>query len=314
MMLLIGSAAAHHWLPSSYRIPRDYDFITTYDDFEAWKKKEKNNIKYLMPANKGKKMIAKDGIDIFEFEIAWPGSTAEKLLNLLNIEEEVKQLQLVSRDTNIHHDCQIASLQLLYTIKMSHRYLRNSPHFLKTMNDIHHLRQYFDIKDNIIPPLLKDWFKERERETYDYGHPKLNQNKDGFFDKNQGVVYTYDHDSIHQAMAQMEKPAYTYYKSDYAEVMCDKNKFFNLSESIRLNGVLEESLTLAAERSQIPFKGKIDPYVSFTMALEKVCTSITSGWFREFAWENYYKVLALYPPDYMDKFWKAAEQGIVKKI
>ena len=310
-MLLIGSGAAYHWLYSSYRTPRDYDFITTYNDFEVWKQREKKNIKYLMPANKGKKMIAKDGSNIFEFEIAWPGSTAEKLLNILNT-EEAKQDQLTSRDTNMHNDYQIASLQLLYTIKMSHRYLRNSPHFLKTMNDIRYLRQYFD-NDNIIPPLLKDWFKEREKETYDYGHPKLNQNKDGFFDKNQGVVYIFSHDSIHEHVARLDKPAYTYYQKDGEEVMCSKEKFFSVSEEIRLNGVLEEALTLSLERSQIPFKGKISPKASFDMALEKVATSITSGYFREFAWENYHKVSSMYPENYVDKFWKAVEEGKIKR-
>lgn len=42
------------------------------------------------------------------------------------------------------------------------------------------------------------------------------------------------------------------------------------------------------------------------MALEKVCTSITSGWFREYAYENYYEVVAMYHKlgknDYIKRF------------
>ena len=44
------------------------------------------------------------------------------------------------------------------------------------------------------------------------------------------------------------------------------------------------------------------------MALEKVCTSITSGWFREYAWENYHRVVHMYKTlgvnDYIDRFHK----------
>ena len=46
------------------------------------------------------------------------------------------------------------------------------------------------------------------------------------------------------------------------------------------------------------------------MALMKVCTSITSGWFREYAWENYDKVLDLYnelgEDDYVQRFQRNA--------
>jgi hypothetical protein len=46
-------------------------------------------------------------------------------------------------------------------------------------------------------------------------------------------------------------------------------------------------MVLAIERSLVPHPGKKTPEQAYLMALEKVCTSITSGWFREFAWENY---------------------------
>ncbi len=82
----------------------------------------------------------------------------------------------------------------------------------------------------------------------------------------------------------------------------------------RLYGVLEEAYVLALERSQIPFAGKVTPRQSFDIAIEKVCTSITSGWFREFAWENYDKVVELYRDDYVEKFKAGVDKGIVKKL
>jgi hypothetical protein len=165
-----------------------------------------------------------------------------------------------------------------------------------------------------IPETHKDWFKAREKATYTYAHPKLNQGKEGFFDKNQGVTYTYDHDSIHRAMAHLELPAYEYYKGDTAEVFCDKTKFDALPELTKLYGVIEEAYVLAIERSQVPFEGKPHVKYSFDKALEKVCTSITSGWFRRFSYDNYDKVQSLYDPNYMDKFRKGIEIGVVKKL
>jgi hypothetical protein len=215
------------------------------------------------------------------------------------------------------HAVNVASLDELYTLKMSHRYLKDSPHFAKTRTDIMLMRsmgaQVFDA----------GWLKAREDETYWYKHPKLNVMKKDFF-TGDGVEYVYDHDDIHKAVAHVlvddghnddyYVPAYTLYMRDGEAVMCDRGKFFDCSERVRLFGVLEEAYVLALERSQIPFRGKVSPRRSFDIALRKVCTSITSGWFREFAWENFDRVTALYSDDYVERFWTAVEGGEVRKL
>jgi hypothetical protein len=158
-----------------------------------------------------------------------------------------------------------------------------------------------------------DLLAKREKETYDYKHPSLMRNKKMFFDPKEGVDYKYDHDSIHLAMAvEPLVPAYTKFKHDQAEVMIDRTKWDAQPLDVRLNSVLEESYVLALERSQIPFRGKVDPSRSFRIALQKVCSSISSGWWREFAWENYDAVLARFDRDYVTKFDAAVEAGIVK--
>ena len=215
----------------------------------------------------------------------------------------------------------MATLDELYTLKMSHRYLKDSPHFRKTRNDILLMRV---LGASIFDPT---WFKEREYETYWYKHPKLNVKKKDFF-TGDGVQYVYDHDDIHMAMAHLRDwtdgdsysnpslrvPAYRLYMMDGSEVQCSRKKFFEANEGIRLYGVLEEAQVLALERSQIPFRGKVDPRRSFDIALQKVCTSITSGWFREFAWENYSLIEAMYESDYVDRFWSAVDAGKVRKL
>jgi hypothetical protein len=46
----------------------------------------------------------------------------------------------------------------------------------------------------------------------------------------------------------------------------------------------------------------------------KVCTSITSGWFREFAWENYDNVLDLYNDKYVEIFFNKVENKEVAYV
>lgn len=86
--------------------------------------------------------------------------------------------------------------------------------------------------------------------------------------------------------------------------------FFAQPENIRLLGVLEESYVLAIERAIVPHN--TPPKKAFNIALSKVASSITSGWFREYAWENYDAVQALYSDDYVKRFQKAVENGIVR--
>jgi len=69
---------------------------------------------------------------------------------------------------------------------------------------------------------------------------------------------------------------------------------------------------LALERSQVPFRGKVDPAVSFKIALQRLCSSISSGWWREWAWEHYDEALKYYNPNYLDIFDKGVEKGIIK--
>jgi hypothetical protein len=141
----------------------------------------------------------------------------------------------------------------------------------------------------------------------------LNVTKEEFF-SDDGIKYFYDHDSIHEAVALGDKPAYTHYT---AESVRSSRKLFEAQPfSVQLAGVIEESFVLALERSQIPFGGKATcptPAESYKMALQKVCSSITSGWFRSFAWDNYDRALAagLAIP-YVDMFNSALKNGLVK--
>lgn len=306
-ILVIGSGAFEFGRPL-----KDIDIVATYDDFIAYTKSFSGKIEALYPSNNGNKMICilrnpnKDQL-IIEGDIAWPGTNSEKLLELLS-------------DFNPDDTIIFAPPPVLYMLKMSHRFKKNSPHFNKTMDDIIFLRKCDVIKEGeengYDSPEWLRWYNQRVEETYNYSHPKLNVEKDDFF-KADGVTYVYDHDWIHTVMSTLTQgpdkpPAYTNYMSDNKSVLSSRQKFEACSPSIQLYGVMEEALVLALERSQIPSNYTVNPHKSFTIALEKVCTSITSGWFRAFAWENYYTVLEKYPSNYSDFFQENVKKGFYK--
>jgi hypothetical protein len=300
MLALIGSVALNHY--KQIRNPNDMDLVGTYDDIINYAKSKQTDsnfgkIKSCYPIKDGKGMLVKFENKILEAEVTWENSVSEKLFELIKNDSKTK----------IDNNFYIPSLNLLYMLKMSHRYLKNSPYFLKTMSDIREMREMgAEIEDS-----HKEFLKIREKDTYNYSHPKLNQEKKDFFTEN--VDYRYDHDTIHLSMRHLEKPAYMYFKPEDQDVWCSREMFEKCDQETKLYAVLEETQVLALERSQVLFQN-IDPKKSFDIALSKVCTSITSGWFREFSWENYNKIQKMYESDYVTKFWKDVENGLVQPL
>lgn len=306
-MLVIGSVAAKILGYYDEEV-KDIDVVATYEESQAFIRATKPVTCY--PLSKDVLFLKwRDGT-IGEIEIAWPGSRGERLL------DAVKSL---GADIGEKHWVRgflmdVPCLDMLYLLKMSHRYLKNSPHFLKTMQDIHRMRE----QGAAIPENWMPFFKSREADTYVYKHPKLNVDKSEFFDQvATGVRYTWDHDSIHRVVALQDKPAYTNYMVEDAQVLCSSRKFEECSFTTRINGVVEEAMVLAVERSLVPFPGKKTPEEAFLMALMKVCTSITSGWFREFAWEHYNEAVEVFHAEqarwcFFQKFTEGVAAGLVK--
>tara|TARA_Y100001001_G_C8012723_1_gene310293 strand:- start:848 stop:1753 length:906 start_codon:yes stop_codon:yes gene_type:complete len=259
------------------REPRDLDLLATLSDFQETVFPEQPTI-----LDKGHAFVKTDR-QVWDCELIWPDSLSYELAELI--------LQDPETTFDEYLNAWIPSLNILYMLKMSHRFKKNSPHFLKTMRDIQKMRA----AGAVIQPEHEDFYKRRVKATYWYEHPNLNRSKEEFFNP-EDDFYIYDHDSIHEAVALGDRPAYVKYAVPGQEVLSSKKRFFEeVDHETRIAGVYEETCVLALERSQIPnnFR-KVPPQWSFKKALEKVCTSITSGWFREFAWEHYDEVLELY--------------------
>src|SRR5699024_8466502 len=148
-----------------------------------------------------------------------------------------------------------ATPDICLAIKLSHRYLKNNPFFLKTMSHINYLRN----KGVVLNDELQKIMLQRQAATLSYSHPKLDVGKKTFLND---TIYTLDHDSIHEAVALADKPAYKFYMKDDSEVMTSREKFEALPDVIKLAGVYEEACVLALERSQVPNEFNISPSVS----------------------------------------------------
>jgi hypothetical protein len=259
------------------------------------------------PISAGKSIFMRDAHGyIAEAEVAWPDSRAERLYNFVLADEgthykEVGGLMFA-----------YPSLNVLLLLKLSHRYLKDSPHFLKTMRDVKFLKS----RGAVIQHDHVEFLKQREKDTYTYNLPKLNVDKQTFFDAEAtGVKYIWTHDDIHTAIRTLPVPAYTLFAEPGEEVKSSQKLFWEVGHDVRIRAVLEESMVLGIERSLEPFPGKKTPREAFEFALMKVCTSITSGFFREFAYNHYDEVLELFAQyeDYHDQFKKAVAKGEVRK-
>lgn len=266
--------------------PRDTDFIADESDtknlISIWEPEQ-----IVLDSEAGKvRGMDKDGRYKMEIEVAIPGTSAYALLTALESTESAM------------------TLDHLYTLKMSHRFKKDSVHFEKTRADILAMAAVGAKVFNA------GWLKWRESETLKK-HPKVKGSKGSFF-AGDGVTYYYDHDWIHTVVAlicsegQDEKPAYEYYKIPGEEVKCSRDLFDSAGSSIRLRGVVEEAMVLALERALIPALKEGRPIPSpddaFKLALQRVCTSVTSGWFRQYAWDMYDEVLFAFPNDYWSRF------------
>lgn len=295
-MLVVGSyALSFHGLDLGRPI-NDLDIIATSDEYEGFLT---SNAERIILATRTKSGFAVHmlGENPIDFEIVKSGSTGARLIDILSGSDLIKSDGVYD----------YAAPDVIYALKMSHRFLRNSPHFRKTMDDIHKLRA----AGCTIPAVLSEWVKERSKATYYYTHPSLAQTKGNFF-KDDNINYIYDHDTIHLSVQTFDRPAFEYIKKNTAEVYCSKQKFMEADEAIRLATVLEESYVLALERHQIPNDFVPDRRKSFDIALMKVCTSISSGWWREYSYENYHAVAALYDQSYVDRFKDGLVNGVIK--
>lgn len=176
----------------------------------------------------------------------------------------------------------VATLNELYTIKVSHAYweLKNGS-WSKHMSDILRLKDRGVTLDLELHKLLYKVWEER------YGSKKMNLSKeaDSFFAD--AVKRKYDHDSIHDSVAYGDVPMYVRILKDGHSVDVDPKKLWAMSHGDLVKLFREEIMATALERIVIPRNYKTSPGAAYLWALRRTITSLTKGKSARFIVDNY---------------------------
>ena len=118
------------------------------------------------------------------------------------------------------------------------------------------------------------------------------QSKTDFFDD--AVKKIYDHDYLHTLVAFDSVPIYVKMLRDPSLAWCEKSVWDTFTDSEKTRCVAEETYVIAIERFMVPSNWKTPAKLAYMKALNKVCTTLCSGWFRDWAIDHYPDVLELF--------------------
>jgi len=309
-MIIYGYRALHFntqkYFPNKERLNKsDYDVILLELEYLDFFSKIKKDLVSIREIKKNKKYFIKTKKANYDISII-KGSeniTSNHLLYKYIHNNNTKLKCPYGNEFNV------VSNDYLYELKKSHRFIRKN--HKKTMND------FYYILDNCIDNKTykeSSFFKLRFKETLINAnkatkHIKLTQDKENFFDT-KGITYIYDHDSIHRAISFYKKPLYLKYLKDEETVLCDKIKWEKLPYEDKCKAVLEEAYVIAIER-YLSKNSRKTRFEAFETGLEKICTTLCKGWFREFAYENYRTILDMYSSDFYDYFIEDLQKGLI---
>jgi hypothetical protein len=184
----------------------------------------------------------------------------------------------------------VISLKGLSLIKRSH--LHRDLGFQKHVT---HYWWYLEPYRNMYDDIDREFLHNRIQMTvakFPQFQPNLNQSVESFF--SDAVVKKYSHDYLHELMAYEESPMYTKLQRDDSLAWCNQDLWYNLTYEQKLRCVAEEVYVIATERFLVLNDWNCPRKLAYMKSLQKVCTTLCSGWFRDFAIDNYPKIIELY--------------------
>lgn len=196
------------------------------------------------------------------------------------------------------HNLNVMNLRGLSIIKRSHLWRE-----LSFQKHITHYHKYIPEKYKCINLSVADngFLQQRIEMTmkeFPQGNPKLNQSVEDFFDD--AVTKKYNHDYLHELVAFHSRPLYTRLQIDSNSAWCEKDLWEQLTYDEKLQCVAEETYVIAIERFLVPNNWDYSYKRAYLKSLDKVCTTLCSGWFRDFAIDNYPSIFALFNSDRID--------------
>lgn len=309
-MIVLGSKALHINLNNDVeRFHRsDIDIVMSLDEFHAFVEKNTAYITKMVPtsATKYSLRLEKTRKQHYEIEIALKGS-AQWLL------DHQHTIVAGSFEDECGNVFDVANTEILYLTKKAH--IHYAIHYNKNIADYTLLKSHVDAdKAQEYMP----YFKMRAQETKERINktlPKLNRSNKEFFDRSKNVVgYIFEHDDIHEAIKHYERPVYEMMKRDFSSAWCEKDMFHELPHEYKIRCVQEEAYVIALERYIVLQKGPQDHFEAYKAALQRICTTLCSGFFRDFAMDNYFEVLDAYSSNYVKLFTQKLLEGKVNKL
>jgi hypothetical protein len=309
-MIIIGSRAMNVFYPGRTNEKNDYDVIMSQNTFADWIEFHKENIVSLMPrsANKFKAIVTNGSKRVqYEIELGLEGTSSKYLLE--HISESCQNLTEGFFGELFH----VLNPKYQMITKRSH--LIYPIHFEKNMEDYQAFKR--ELGDFELDGFMRHYQKLRVDEAkarYKQKTPKLNVTTEDFFSSKLAVPNYFVHDHIHDMMAHYDKPIFSMMQKDSSKAWCSKDMFYELPIEYQIKCVMEEAYVIALERYIIPQHGEghEDHFDCYKRALKRICTTLTSGWFRDFAIWNYDKAIQWYDPEFVTKFIIAGVNGKIK--
>lgn len=258
-------------------------------------------------------MLPEDIPDVYQDKIA-----SDAIISFRDAETSILIEILVAHDNALEIMVQsifrpdrisIADTKMLYMMKRGHIH-RRMIKWERHMHDMMFLKNNF----NIVPyvkygksnyTVLQLIAKHRHETDMRLGKqrlPNLNVTRDEFFDD--GVKKFIEHDYLHEIFAHSDKPMYQKMQKN-GEVYCHVDMWNEFTYMDKVHAILEECYVIACERFIIPqlVKGSSDYFTraAFMWSLMRVCTDLTSGFFRDYAINNYDSIIYHFDPTYFRK-------------
>lgn len=184
----------------------------------------------------------------------------------------------------------VVNLRGLAIIKRSHlwRDLSFEKHMMHWIKYLKAESKFFNSVDKNV---LSDRIK-LTMQAYPQGYPKLNKSVEAFFDD--AVEKKFSHDWLHELYAYHKEPLYKSMQEDYTQAWCKKELWDKFSREDQIKCIAEEAYVIATERMLVPKDYKYPARLAYIKAVNKICTTLCSAWFRDAAIDNYQEVLDLF--------------------
>lgn len=288
-MILIGSQAIKAHFPE-FREPQDWDLWATWDEIGSLL--QLDWVKFHRLDKSGRKLQLRSPFGRIEV-VGYRSHPADPRFELASYMNGFGRMATELGDELAKsHLCLLplhAGLSL--SLKKSHLHVPLKS-WRKHMEDYHWLKSRF-LEEGMsleTPETWKSTFKllrkEAEGRIKGKGSPSLNMPKEEFFGRSVGVDYKFDHDEVHAATAfNKGRPHYTRMQHDPSLAKCDKDLWEEFTHQEKVETVQEEAAVISIERKVLP--GLMSFEEGFEWAIMRICTTLTSGWFRRFAIENW---------------------------